>query len=106
MTCPQCYQQVPAKSLWTRAGLSTVVCPHCQASLCPKALCAVVLFMVSFGMGDAVLVLLRRSGAAMWLAFAGFFVVFVAFYAVFAPLMLRLRLKGPGGEPHLSGHNA
>jgi hypothetical protein len=106
MTCPQCNQPVPAKSLWTRAGLSTVVCPHCHASLCPKALCAVVLFVVSFGMGDAVLVLLRHGGAAIWLAFAGFFVVFVAVYAVFAPLMLRLRLKGTGGEPHLTGHSA
>ena len=106
MTCPQCNQQVPAKSLWTRAGLSTVVCPHCQASLCPKAVCAVVLFLLSFGMGDAVLVLLRRSGVENWLAFMGFFLVFIAVFGVFAPLLLRLRVKGPGGEPHLTGHSA
>jgi len=106
MTFPQCNQPVPAKSLWTRAGLSRVICPHCQVSLCPKALCAVVLFLVSFGMGDAVLVLLRRAGVELWLAFAGFFVVFIAVYVVFAPLLLRLRLKGPEGGPHLTGHKA
>jgi len=106
MTCPQCNQQVPAKSLWTRAGLSTVVCPHCQVSLCPKAVCAVVLFLLSFGMGDAVLVLLRRSGVENWLAFMGFFLVFIAVFGVFAPLLLRLRVKGHGGAPHLTGHSA
>jgi len=104
MTCPQCNHAVPAKSLWTRAGFSTVVCPYCHASLCPTAQRAILLFVISFGMGDAVLVLLRRNGAELWLAFAGFFVVFVAVFAGFAPLVLRLRLKGSGGEPHLTGH--
>jgi len=106
MDCPQCHQQVPAKSLWTRSGLSTVVCPHCSASLCPKALCAVVVFLASFGMGDVVLVLLRRSGAGVWLSFAGFFVVFIAAFAIFGALLLRLQLKGHGGEPHLTGRGA
>jgi hypothetical protein len=106
MTCPQCNHAVPAKSLWTRAGFSSVICPYCHATLCPTALRAILLFVVSFGMGDAVLVLLRRNGAGLWLAFAGFFVVFVAAYAVLAPLVLRLRLKGAAGEPHLTGHKA
>jgi hypothetical protein len=57
-------------------------------------------------MGDAVLVLLRRNGTEIWLAFAGFFAVFMVAYAVFAPILLRLRLKGPGGEPRLTGHSA
>jgi hypothetical protein len=57
-------------------------------------------------MGDAVLELLRRNGVGLWLAFAGFFVVFVAVNAVLAPMVLRLRLRGSGGEPHLTGHKA
>jgi len=106
MTCPQCNHAVPAKSLWTRAGFSSVVCPYCHASLCPTALRAILLFVISFGMGDAVLELLRRNGVGLWLAFAGFFVVFVAVNAVLAPMVLRLRHRGSGGEPHLTGHKA
>ena len=106
MTCPQCNHAVPAKSLWTTAGFSSVVCPYCHASLCPTPLRALLLFVISFGLGDAVLVLMRRNGAELWLGFAGFFVVFVAVYAVFAPLVLRLRLKSSAGAPHLSGHKA
>jgi hypothetical protein len=104
MTCPQCNHVVPAKSLWTRAGFSSVVCPYCHASLCPTAQRAILLFVISFGMGDVVLVLLRHNGAKLWLALAGFSVVFVAVYAVFAPLVLRLRPKGSSGEPHFTGH--
>jgi hypothetical protein len=106
MTCPQCNHAVPAKSLWTRAGFSCVICPYCHASLCPTALRAILLFVISFGMGDAMLELLRRNGVGLWLAFAGFFVVFVAANAVLAPMVLRFRLKGSGGEPHLTGHKA
>lgn len=106
MTCPQCHQPIPAKSLWTRAGFSCVVCRHCHANLCPKPLTAVVLFLVSFGMGDAVLALLRRDGRETWIALAGFFVTFAAVFAVLAPLVLRLRPRGQGSEPHLSGHKA
>ena len=106
MTCPQCNHAVPAKSLWTRAGFSSVICPYCHASLCPTALRAILLFVVSFGMGDAVLVHLRRKGAGHWLAIAGFFQVNVAVNAEQAPLVLRLRLKGAAGEPHLTGHKA
>lgn len=106
MTCPQCNHAVPAKSLWTPAGFSSVVCPYCHASLCPTPLRAIILFVVSFGLGDAVLVLLRREGVDLWLAFAGFFVVFIAMYGVLAPLVLRLRLKSSTGAPHLTGHKA
>jgi hypothetical protein len=106
MTCPQCNHAVPAKSLWTRAGFSSVVCPYCHASLCPTALRAILLFVISFGMGDAVLEVLRRNGEDLWLAFAGFFIVFVAAYALLAPLVLRLRPKGSSGAPHLTGHKA
>jgi hypothetical protein len=106
MTCPQCNHTVPARSLWTRTGFSCVVCPYCHTSLCPTAPRAILLVVVSFGMADAVLELLRRNGVHLWLAFAGFFIVFVGVNAVLAPLVLRLRLRGSGGEPHLTGHKA
>jgi hypothetical protein len=108
MTCPQCKQQVSWKSLWTLSGLARVVCPHCHASLCPEARCAIVLFVVSFGLGDAALVLLRRQGAEFLVALAGFFLVFAAVYALLAPAVLRLKLKerDGGAEPHLTGRSA
>src|ERR1700731_3106033 len=98
MTCPQCNHAVPAKSLWTRAGFSSVVCPYCHASLCPTAQRAILLFVISFVMGNSVLVLLRHNGAKLWVTLAGFSVVFVAVFTVLAPLVLRLRLKGSSGE--------
>ena len=101
MTCSQCKGRVPSKALWTATGLSGIVCPHCHASLCPKAVCAIVLFALSFGLGDIALVVLRRHGAEFWLAFFGFFVIFAGVYAVTAPLVLRLRLKDDSG-PHLA----
>jgi hypothetical protein len=93
MTCPQCNGRVPTKALWTATGLSGVVCPHCNASLCPKALCSILLFALSFGLGDITLVVLRQHGAEFWLAFLGFFVIFAGVYSAAAPLVLRLRLK-------------
>jgi hypothetical protein len=93
------------KSLWTATGLSGVVCPRCGAASCPRALCAIVLFGVSFGLGNAALFLLRSRGADFWVAFGGFCVVFVAVYHILAPLILRLRLKDYG-EPHLGGRRA
>jgi hypothetical protein len=69
-------------------------------------MCAVVLFVMSFGLGNASLFLLRREGAELWLAFAGFFVVFASVYVVIAPMILRLRLKERAGAVHLTGHGA
>jgi len=106
MTCPQCHQSIPAKSLWTRAGLSCVVCRHCHTSLCPKPLTAVVLFLVSFGLADGVLLLLRREGADRLEATGGFFVAFVVLFVLLAPLVLRLRPRAHDGTPHLTGHKA
>jgi hypothetical protein len=106
MTCPQCHQSIPAKSLWTRAGFSCVVCPHCHASLCPKPLTAVVLFLASFGIGDLVLLLLRREGAGRSPATLGFFAAFVLVFVVLAPIVLQLRPRPHGSEPHLTGHSA
>ncbi|HXJ17725.1 MAG TPA: hypothetical protein VNM68_11095 [Candidatus Polarisedimenticolia bacterium] len=104
MTCPQCKGRVPSLALWTATGLSGIVCPHCHASLCPKALCSIVLFMLSFGLGDIALVVLRQHGAEFWLACLGFLVVCAGVYAVAAPLV-RLRLKDDSG-PHLAGRRA
>lgn len=106
MTCPQCNHAVPAKSLWTRAGFSSVVCPYCHESLCPKPVTAVALFLISFGVADVVLLVLRRMGADRLHASAGFFVAFLVVGGLLAPLVLRLRLKGSGGEAHLTGHKA
>jgi hypothetical protein len=93
MTCPQCKGRVPSKALWTATGLSGIVCPHCNASLRPKALCSIVLFTLSFGLGDIALVVLRQRGVEFWLAFLTFFVIMTGVCAVAAPLVLRLRLK-------------
>jgi hypothetical protein len=105
MTCPQCHQHIPTKSLWTPAGLSGVVCTNCHAALCPKPISAILVFAVSFGFGDLALMLLRHKGAEFWLACLGFFVAFAAVFALTAPVFLRMRLKDHG-DPHLSGHRA
>jgi hypothetical protein len=105
MTCPQCKGRVPAKALWTARGLSGVVCPHCHARLCPKAIRAIVLFALSFGLGDLTVVVLRWYGAEIWLACLGFFLVFAGVYSVAAPLVLRLRRKDDTG-PHFAGRRA
>jgi hypothetical protein len=105
MTCPQCNEHIPTKSLWTPAGLSGVVCAHCHVALCPKPLSAIFVFALSFGLGDVALMFLRHKGEAFWVAFAGFFVVFAAVFALSAPVLLRMRLKDHG-DPHLSGHRA
>jgi hypothetical protein len=93
MICPQCLKTVPSKSLFLISGKEGASCPHCKASLCPRATCAVVLFLLSCVLGDAALILMRHAGAPSWLAFSGFFVVFAAAYAVCAPLILRLRVR-------------
>jgi hypothetical protein len=105
MTCPQCHKHIPAKAVWTASGFSGVTCPGCQASLCPTPISAIIVFALSFGLGDAALVLLRHRGADLLLSFAGFFVVFAAVFALGAPVILRMRLKDHAG-PHLSGNRA
>ena len=82
MTCPQCQHRVPAKALWTTSGFASVTCPHCAATLSPKPLTALLLFVLSIGLGDAALVLLRKNGAGLLLASAGFFLVCAAVFAV------------------------
>jgi hypothetical protein len=96
MTCPQCQHKIPARSLWTTSGFATVTCPHCATSLCPKPLTALLLFVISIGLGDAAMVLLRRNGANFLMAFVGFFLVFVAVFALVAPLLLQMRVKDEG----------
>jgi hypothetical protein len=105
MTCPQCNERIPARSLLTRAGLSGVVCTNCQAALCPKPISAILVFAVSFGLGDLALMFLRHKGAEFWVACLGFFVVFAAVFALTAPVFLRMRLKDHA-DPHLSSHSA
>jgi hypothetical protein len=96
MTCPQCQHKVPAKALWTTSGFATITCQHCATSLCPKPLTALLLFVLSIGLGDAALVLLRKNGAGLLLASAGFFLVCAAVFALAAPLLLQMRVKHLG----------
>jgi hypothetical protein len=105
MTCPQCHEHLPSRTLWTPSGLNGVVCPHCQVALAPKPISAILVFAVSFGLGDLALMLLRHKGAEFWLACLGFFVVFAAVFALVAPVFLRMRVKDQA-DPHLSGHHA
>ena len=105
MTCPQCHKHIPAKAVWTTSGFSGVVCPECHASLCPTPISAIIVFALSFGLGDAALMLLHHRGADLLVAFAGFFVVFAVVFALAAPVILRMRLKDHAG-PHLSGNRA
>lgn len=93
MDCPQCQKRVPATLHWVLSGANGSTCPHCNASLCPRATCAVVLFLVSCGLADGTLILLRHTGVAFWVAFAAFFAVFAAAYLIGLRVMLRLRVK-------------
>jgi hypothetical protein len=97
MVCPQCQKEVPAQLRWVLSGANGSLCPHCNVSLCPRASCAVILFLLSCGLGDATLILLRRAGAEFWLAFLAFFAVFAAVYLVGLRLILRLRVKATDG---------
>lgn len=94
MLCPQCRKEVPTKFLWIASGANGSLCPHCNVSLCPKAMCAVVLFLLSCVLGDATLVVLRHYGVEFWTAFLAFFGVFALVYALGLRLILRLRVKG------------
>lgn len=93
MTCPQCARRVPVKALWTSNGLSGVVCPHCRASLCPKAFCAIILFALCLGLGEGALLLLQSRGANFAIGVLGFFTVFAGIYVLAAPVLLKLRVK-------------
>ena len=99
MTCPQCQKRIPAKALWTTSGFATVTCRYCAASLGPTPLTALLVFVLSIGLGDGAMILLRRNGANGILSFAGFFLVFAAVFAITAPLLLQLRLKAAPGAP-------
>jgi hypothetical protein len=103
MTCPQCHQRIPLTVFWTSKGISGLSCPDCHVSLCPTPLSAILVFALSFGLGNATLILLRHKGMDFLAAFAGFFVVFAAVYAVIAPVILRMRVK-EHSSTHLSGH--
>lgn len=93
MDCPQCHKQIPARFSWVLSGANGSTCPHCRVSLCPKATCAVVLFLLSCVLADGTLILLRHAGASSWIAFAAFFGVFVAAYLLGLRVILRLRPK-------------
>lgn len=104
MTCPQCARRVPAKALWTSTGLSGVVCPHCRASLCPRAFCTIVLFALCLGLGEGALLVLRSLGANFAIGVLGFFAVFAGTYALAAPALLKLRLKDDAPQPFAGRH--
>jgi len=104
MTCPQCQKHIPASALWTTSGLASITCPNCATALSPKPLTAILLFVLSIGLGDVALVLLRRNGAGLLLAFAGFLLVFAAVFALAAPLLLQMRPKDPHGAGDPNAH--
>jgi len=93
MTCPQCESRIPAKWLWTSTGPSGIVCPQCHASLCPKALCTIVVFGLCMGLGEASMLMLQWHGANFGIGLLGFFFMFAAVFALAAPIVLKLRVK-------------
>lgn len=95
MFCPGCRKPVPATVRWVLSGANGSTCPHCKASLCPRAAYAVILFLISCGLADGTLILLRHGGAPFWLAFAAFFIAFAAVYLVGVRVLLRLRVNSP-----------
>jgi len=105
MTCPQCSQRVPLIALWKATHVNGVVCPNCQASLSPGAVCTILMTVLAFGAGEIALLLLKRFTGEIWLAIGGFVLVAALVYALFAPVLMRLRPKHPG-QPHLKGHSA
>lgn len=105
MTCPQCNQRVPITALWKATHANGVVCPHCQASLSPGALCTIIVTILALGAGEIALLLLKRFTGEIWLAIGGFVVVAAVVYTLLAPAVMRLRPRHPG-EPHLRGHSA
>jgi p-aminobenzoyl-glutamate transporter AbgT len=103
MTCPQCHEAIPASSLWTSSGLSNVVCERCGTHLKPKPLSAILVFVLSFGLAEAAMLVLRRVGAVYWMTFVGFFVVFAVVFALGSPALLRFQTKERKENPAASG---
>lgn len=99
MDCPQCHKQVPARFSWILSGANGSTCPHCKVSLCPKATCAIVLFLLSCVLADGTLILLRHAVVGSWVAFAAFFGVFAAAYLLGLRVILRLRVKATPHQP-------
>lgn len=99
MTCPQCASRVPARALWSSSGLSGVVCPHCRASLCPKALCTVLLFAACIGLGEAALIILQSLGEALAISVLGFIFVSAGVYLLAGPALIKLRIKDSHVRP-------
>ncbi len=99
--CPQCHGRIPAGTLWSLSGLAHLACPRCHACLCPTAACAILLFGLSVGLGDAALALLLRHGGQLGLGMSGFFVAFACAYGLAAPFVLRLRVRNDDGRAGL-----
>jgi hypothetical protein len=99
MTCPKCHERISVASLWTGAGLSHVVCAKCAVALKPKPISAILVFVLSFGLAEVAMLILRRVGSVYWMTFVGFFVVFALVFAVSAPLLLRFQVKEPRENP-------
>jgi hypothetical protein len=93
MTCPQCQEAVPASALWTSGGLSNVICTKCGTHLKPTPGSTILIFVLSFGLAEAALLVLKRMGTAYWLPFVGFFAVFALIFALGTPLILRFQYK-------------
>lgn len=106
MTCPQCSKNVPATSLWTSGGFSGIECPQCHAPLCPTPICAVVLFLASFGLGEVTLLVLRRMGQHTWVSILACIAVFALAFIVLGPLVIRLRIRERRAQPRLSDRKA
>ena len=98
MDCPQCHKRIPAKFSWVMSGANGSTCPHCKVSLCPRATCAIVLFLLSCVLADGTLILLWHAGAVPWIAFTAFFAVFAGAYLLGLRVILRLRVKT--NRPH------
>jgi hypothetical protein len=103
MTCPQCHEHVPAGALFTSTGLSHIVCEKCATHLKPKPFSAILVFVLSFGLAELAMLGLKKFGAAYWMTFVGFFVVFAAVFILGAPALLRLQAKERKANPVATG---
>ncbi len=62
-------------------------------NLKPKPLSAILVFVLSFGLAEAAMLVLRKVGAPYWLTFVGFFIMFAVVFALGSPAILRFQLK-------------